>query len=151
MIRKTLCITALLLLLACWFWPRVGGCSQSQMYQISESELVTLESHLAALEQNNETLKAILSESSENLTIALNALTQSRAELATLRAELTQCRIDAESAKKSLETANLELQRASESFKASEKEREKIEGRLRNQRTVWQVLACILAGVAAAR
>lgn len=135
----------------CLCLPSVGGCSPSQTYQISESELTTLENHLDALEANNETLKAILSESGEELTIALDALTKSNEELMRLKAELAQCKTEAESARQSLQTANDELRRASELFKASEREHAKNEGRLRTQRNVWEALFAVSLGFAIAR
>lgn len=128
-----------------------GTCYASPTYTISESELMTLQNHLTALEQNNETLKAILSESNEDLTIALDALMKSQNELATLKAQLQQSKNDAESAKNSLQIANDELQKASQSFKAYEKERDRTENRLRNQRNIWEVLCFVAVGVAVAR
>jgi len=129
-------------------WPSVGGCSAIQTYTISASELETLQRNLDVLEQHNKTLRSILSTSGEELTAALNALTESQMELEKLRIELQTCKAEAQSAQKSLETANLELQKAAESFRQSEIAHEKTEGRLRNQRTIWQVVACVLAGVA---
>jgi hypothetical protein len=128
-----------------------GTCSANQTYTISENELQTLQNHLTALEQNNETLKAILSESNEDLTIALDALMKSQNELATLKAQLQQAKSDAESAKNSLAIANQELAKASQSFKAYEKERDRTENRLRNQRNIWEVLCFVAVGVAVAR
>ena len=132
-----------------WFLPSVGGCSP--IYQITEEELTALQNHLTVLETNNETLKNILSESNEDLTKALEALMKSQSELMTLKAQLQQAKSDAESAKKSLEIANQELQKAALSFKEYEKERDKTENRLRNQRNIWEVLCCIAVGVAVAR
>ena len=138
----------LLLAALCLCLPSAGTCSPSQTYQISESELQTLENHLTALEANNETLKTILSESNEDLTIALDALMKSQNELATLKMQLQQAKSDAESAKNSLQIANEELAKAAQSFKAYEKERDKVEGRLRNQRNIWEVLCLVAVGVA---
>lgn len=128
-----------------------GICYANQTYTISETDLTQLQNHLTALEQNNETLKAILSESNEDLTIALDALMKSQNELATLKMQLQQAKSDAESAKASLQIANEELQKASQSFKAYEKERDKTESRLRNQRNIWEVLFFVACGVAAAK
>lgn len=128
-----------------------GTCSANQTYTISESELTTLENHLTALEQNNETLRAILSESNEDLTIALDALMKSQNELATLKMQLHQAKNDAESAKNSLAIANEELAKASLSFKQYEIERDRTENRLRNQRNIWEVLCLVAVGVAVAR
>lgn len=150
--RKTRLLSTLLIL-ACLFLfaPSRGICSQSQQYTISETELQTLSDHLSELERNNETLKKILSESGEELTAALNALTESQKELTMLRNELTQCKADALSAKSSLQIANQELQKASESFKASEREHDRIEGRLRTQRNIWEALFAVAVGVAMAK
>jgi chromosome segregation ATPase len=140
-----------LLLALCWCWPSVGGCSESPTFTISASELQTLQNHLDALEANNNLLQEILSASDESLTAALDALMKSQAELATLKIQLETAKKDALSAQESLKTANEELARASESFKASERERDRIENRLRNQRNVWEVLCLVAVGVAAAR
>lgn len=149
--KKNSCVL-FVMSVALWLcWASVGGCSESRMYQISENELTALQEHLNVLEQNNETLRSILDGSNEELTAALNALTASKAELTKLKSELMQCRIDAENARKSLETANQELQKARESFKQSEKERDKIEGRLRTQRNIWEALFAVAVGVAIAR
>ena len=133
-----------------WFLPSVGGCSPS-LYQITETDLMTLENHLTQLEQNNNTLKEILTASDADLTIALDALTKSQAELLTLKTQLQQAKNDAESAKASLKIANDELAKASESFKKYEAERDKVEGRLRNQRNIWEFIAAVAVGVAVAK
>ena len=135
----------------CLFFPSVGGCSQSRMYEISETELQTLQTHLDELEKNNELLKTILSESDASLTTALDALMISQQELMTLKTQLEKARNDAKNAQDSLQIANLELQRASESFKASEREHDRIEGRLRNQRNIWEALFAVAVGFAVAR
>lgn len=134
-----------------WFSPCVGGCSENPTYTISESELQTLSNHLEILEKNNETLKAILSESNGDLTSALEALTKSQNELMTLKAQLTQAKNDAESAKASLKIANDELQKAAQYFKECEAAHAKTENRLRNQRNVWEFLCALAVGVAVAR
>jgi len=134
------------------FSSALGGiCYANATYTISESELTTLENHLAELEKNNETLRAILTESNEDLTIALDALMKSQAELTTLKAQLQQAKSDAESAKASLKIANDELAKAAQSFKEYEKERDKVENRLRTQRNIWEALFAVAVGVAIAR
>lgn len=143
--------TALFLSVLSFCSPCVGFCSANKMYQISESELTQLQTHLNELEQNNEMLKSILSESGEELTQALNALTLSQKELAMLREELQTCRAEASDAQKSLATANEELRRASESFKTYATEQDRIEGRLKNQRTFWQIIAGALVVYAVAK
>jgi len=135
----------------CLSWAFAGICSANRVYEISETELTQLQNHLDALEQNNKILQMLLSESDEQSTIALNKLMESQKELATLKMQLKQAQIDKESATKSLETANLELQKAAQSFKESEKEHAKIEGRLRTKCTVLEVLLGIATGFAIAR
>ncbi len=85
------------------------------------------------------------------MTAALDALMKSQAELTTLKIQLERAKSEALSAQESLKTANLELERAAESFRQSEKERDKIENRLRNQRNIWEVLCLVAVGVAVAR
>lgn len=148
---KKLFVSLVLCALACLSVGWHGTCYANQTYQISESELQTLQNHLTALEQNNETLKAILSESNEDLTIALDALMKSQNELATLKVQLQQAKNDAESAKNSLAIANEELRKASQSFKQYERERDRTENRLRNQRNIWEALCLVAVGVAVAR
>ena len=148
---RKLCVSLVLCALSFLSVGWHGTCYANQTYTISESELTTLQNHLDALEQNNETLKAILSESNEDLTIALDALMKSQNELATLKAQLQQAKNDAESARNSLQIANDELQKASQSFKQYEAARDKTENRLRNQRNIWEVLCFVAVGVAVAR
>jgi chromosome segregation ATPase len=150
-IKRVLFITLLFAASLFLCWVSVGSCSGNPTYTISESELETLQNHLNVLEQNNETLKAILSESDESLTAALDALMKSQQELTTLKIQLERAKNDALSAQESLKTANLELERAAESFRQSEKERDRIENRLRNQRNIWEVLCLVAVGVAVAR
>jgi septal ring factor EnvC (AmiA/AmiB activator) len=106
---------------------------------------------LQTLEQHNETLKSILTAQGSELTEALNLLTKSQEELAKLKAELKACKNDLNLSQESLKIANDELQKASQSFKAYEKERDKTENRLRNQRNIWEVLCLVAVGVAVAR
>lgn len=149
---KTNCLRAWLIAAClCLCLPCVGTCYANPTYTISETQLQELQNHLNALEANNETLKEILSTSGEELTAALNALTESKKELQTLKEALRQAKAEAESARQSLQTANDELQKAAQSFKASEAARDRTENRLRNQRNIWEALFFIAAGVAVAR
>ena len=148
---RKLCVISVLLALSFLSFGLVGTCYASATYQISESELQTLENHLTALEKNNETLKMLLSESDEGLTIALDKLMESQTELATLKAQLQKAKSDAESASQSLKIANEELAKAAQSFREYEKERDKKETRLRNQRNIWEVLCALAVGFAVAK
>jgi len=149
MIKKRFCVL-LLLSAAFFFWPlSCGICSGT--ITLTQAEAETLENHLNELQQNNEMLLTLLGESGTDLTKAAEALKESKNQIQTLKAQLQTLTDESARLSSSLRTANAELQKASEYYKQREKERDRIEGRLRNQRTVWQVLACILAGVAAAR
>jgi peptidoglycan hydrolase CwlO-like protein len=148
---KKLCVSLVLCALAFLSAGFCGTCYANQTYQISEIELLTLEQNLTTLEQNNETLKSILTAQGSELTEALNLLTKSQEELARLRNELKACKNDLNLSQESLKIANDELAKAAQSFKQYEKERDKVEGRLRNQRNIWEVLCAIAVGVAVAR
>ena len=123
----------------------VGSCSENQQYTISATQLEALQNHLNALEQNNSELLNLLNASEMDLTEASLSLSESKKELETLRAQLTALQAETKQLDASLRTANEELQRARESFKKSEKEHDRIEGRL------WEALFAVAVGVAVAR
>ena len=147
---KKLSIIFLLPLLF-WLLPSVGSCSGSQTYQISETQLTALENHLTELESNNAALMTLLEESEMDLTEATRQLNESKNQIAKLRNQLQALKNESEEARQSLLIVNEELRKASESFKASERAHEKIEGRLRTQRNIWEAIAAVLAGVCIAR
>ena len=122
-------------------------CSASAMYSISEEQLTTLENHLNCLEANNEKLERLLKESGEDLSLALKALSVSKADLQVLQKELEKAREDSIQAKQSLKIANDELQNAVASVRKSEAVRQRTE----RQRNFWEVIAMIAAGFAVAR
>ena len=132
------------------FSPCVGGCSESRTYTISESELTTLQNHLSALEQNNSELLSLLNASGTDLSKASSSLTEQRNELTKLKNELTALQAETQRLSESLRTANEELQSARESFKQYEREHDRIEGRLRTQRNIWEALFAVAVGVAVA-
>ena len=117
---KRLCIC----LLACSLWLAAGSTSQAEeMYQISESELTTLEQNLNQLEKNNETKQQLLTEQKTQLTEASQ-------QLETVKKELTASKSLNEATRKSLESAN-------QSLTELEKEaRRKIRVKTR-QRNLW--------------
>lgn len=141
----------LLLPLLFWLSAPVCFCSESQTYTINETQLMALEAHLNALEANNAELMTLLDESNQDLTEATKQLNESKNQIAELRRELQALKNESEEARRSLTTANEELKKASESFKASERAHERIKGRLRTQRNVWEAIAAVLAGVCIAR
>lgn len=69
----------LFLPLACSFWLLAGSISQAEtMYQISESELTTLERDLNQLEKSNASKQDLLTEQQKQLEIAEKELTESK-------------------------------------------------------------------------
>ena len=146
-------LCAMLLMALCFYscLPGLGSCSESRMYQISENELMTLEQHLATLEQNNSELLNLLNASELDLNEASRSLSESKKELATLKAQLETLQAETKTLSESLRIANEELAKASASFKVFERERDKIENRLRTQRNVWEALFAVAVGIAIAK
>ncbi len=67
------------LLLACSLWLAAGSTSQAEeMYQISESELTTLERDLNQLEKSNASKQDLLTEQQKQLETAEKELTESK-------------------------------------------------------------------------
>ena len=150
-IKRVLFITLLLVASLFLCWQSVGSCSESRTFEISETQLQQLQMHLTELERNNNELLSLLNESNLDLSEASQSLSASRKELETLREQLTALQSETQRLDESLRTANAELQNARESFRKSEKERDKIEGRLRTQRNIWEALFAVAVGVAVAR
>ena len=118
---KRLCIC----LLACSLWLAAGSTSQAEeMFQISESELTSLETNLDELEKSNANKQDLL--------------TEQRRQLETAQTEL------AESKKTNAETRKL-LESANQSLKELEDEAKKdIETKTR-QRNLWiGISGCLL-------
>ena len=128
---KRLCIC----LLACSLWLAAGSGTQAEeMYQISESELTTLEQDLNQLAKNNETKQQLLTEQQTQLT-------EANRQLEAVQKELTASKSLNEATQKSLERAN-------QSFKKYETEAEhKIRVKTR-QRNLWIVISAIFGTIA---
>lgn len=91
------------LLLACSLWLAAGSTSQAEeMYQISETELTTLETNLNQLKKNNETKQQLLTEQKTQLTEASQ-------QLETVKKELTESKKMNAATQKSLARANQSL------------------------------------------
>ncbi len=140
----------------CLFSPCAGFCSPT--YTVTEEQMQMLSSILDGLEQDNRQLQSLLTESNEGLATANNEssllrgkLNEAQSQLKELKTQLENLRTECDNARRSLDEANRELRLASESFKQSMKEHERIEGRLRTQRNIWTVIACVLGGIAATR
>lgn len=96
---KRLCIC----LLVCSLWLAAGSTSQAEeMYQISSSELTTLETNLNQLKKNNETKQQLLNEQQMQLT-------EANQQLETVWKELTVSENLNEATQKSLARANQSL------------------------------------------
>ncbi len=150
-IKRVLFITLLFSASLFLFWASVGSCSESRTFEISETQLQQLQMHLTELERNNNELLSLLSASEMDLSEASQSLSASRKELETLREQLAALQSETQRLDESLRIANAGLQNARESFRKSEKERDKIEGRLRTQRNIWEALFAVAVGVAVAR
>lgn len=117
---KRLCI--------CWLWGLLwlaaGTSSQAEtMYQISESELTTLEQDLNQLAKNNETKQQLLTEQKTQLT-------EANRQLETVQKELTESKSLNAQTQKSLERVNQSLKQLEDEAK------QKIRVKTR-QRNLW--------------
>ena len=111
-------------LLACSLWLLAGSISQAEtMYQISESELTTLERDLNQLEKSNASKQDLLTEQQKQLT-------EANQQLETVKKELIASKSLNDQTQKSLEKAN-------QSLTELEKEaRRKVQVKAR-QRNLW--------------
>lgn len=110
------------LLLACSLWLAAGSTSQAEeMYQISETELTTLEVNLNQLKKNNETKQRLLTEQKTQLS-------EANQQLETVKKELIASKRLNEATQKSLEKANQSLKR----FEDEAKRKIRVKTRQRN-------------------
>ena len=136
-----------LLFVALSFFALPSTCGAEATYTITETQLITLESNLNELEQNNETLLTLLNGSETDLKIAREQLSESAKEIEKLTAQLKALKAESERARQSLEIANIELQNALTSVQQLEDKKRRIE----RQRNMWEVIAVILGGIAITR
>ena len=116
------------LLLVCSLWLAAGSTSQAEeMYQMSESELTTLEVNLNQLEKNNETKQQLLTEQKTQLT-------EANQQLETVKKELIASKNLSEATQKSLEGANQSLRQ----FEDEAKRKIRVKTR---QRNLWIAIA----------
>lgn len=105
-------------------WLSAGSTSQAEtMYQISESELTTLEQDLNQLAKNNETKQQLLTEQKTQLT-------EANRQLETVQKELTESKSLNAQTQKSLERVNQSLKQLEDEAK------QKIRVKTR-QRNLW--------------
>jgi len=133
--EKKLLLLFLSALLCWWLFFAPGTCSASgtpePMYQITESELTTLENNLAQLSSINNRLQVDLREQS-------NEATRLRQELDALKRELEQLRSLSQTQESSLTNANKLLEEY-----AIEAKRTRV--RIKAQRNGWAAAAACLA------
>ena len=136
-LREKILLLAFLLSLFCWWlfsasgicWA--SGTQAEPMYQITESELTTLENNISALKSINSRLQVDLREQSSEAT-------RLRQELDALRKELEQLRSLSAKQEDSLTSANKLLEQY-----AIEAKRERL--RIKAQRNGWAAAAACLA------
>lgn len=119
---------SLVFLLVCSLWLAAGSTSQAEeMYQISSSELTTLETNLNQLKKNNETKQQLLTEQQMQLT-------EANQQLETVWKKLIASKNLNEATQKSLARANQSLTELENEAKR------KIRVKTR-QRNLWIVIA----------
>ena len=134
---KKLLLLFLSLLLCWWLFFAPGTASASEMpanqpvvmYQITESELTTLETNLVQLRSINERLQVDLKVQSDEATLL-------RKELDALKKELEHLRSLSQTQESSLTNANKLLEQY-----ATEAKRERL--RIKAQRNTWEAVACL--------
>jgi chromosome segregation ATPase len=119
-------IKTCLLFVALSFFAVPSTCGAEATYTITETQLITLESNLSELEQNNETLLSLLNGSETDLQIAKEQLSESAKEIEKLTAQLKALKAESERAQQSLEIANIELQNALTSVQQLENKKRRI-------------------------
>lgn len=105
------------------------------------------------MESNQDlTIASEQSDSLSNQIVVLDSqLTESQNQIETLKQQLITLKQQTAAAQTSLKTANEELASASASFKKYEKEQEKIEGQLKTQKNIWQIIAGLAVGYAVSK
>lgn len=118
------------LLLVCLLWLAAGTTTQAEtIYQISESQLTTLEQNLQTLQTHNEEKQKLLTEQQKQLT-------EAEQQLAIANKQLAESRTLNDQTQKSLQKAN-------QSLKTLEKEaKHKIQVKTR-QRNLWIGIAAL--------
>ena len=124
----------LLCLFSWWLFSAQATCSASTKlpeptYQITESELTTLENNLAQLSSINTRLQLDLKVQSDEATAL-------KLEVTELKKQLEQLRSQSVKQEDSLATANKLLEQY-----ATEAKRERL--RIKAQRNTWEVIACL--------
>ena len=136
--EKKLLLLFLSLLLCWWLFFAPATCSASgtpePVYQITETQLNTLEKNLELLDQ-------VLAQQNPELTTLQLQLAESKKELTMLRKELATSKEQLQKAEESLRNANLYLEKC-----AAEEKRTRL--RIKAQRNFWEaVAACLVVGL----
>lgn len=108
---KTIIKSLLFLLFAFLLWLAAGTTTQAEMmYQISESQLTTLEQNLQTLQMHNEEKQKLLTEQQKQLTIADQQLAIANKQLAKSKALNDQTQKSLQKANQSLTQLEKEAQ-----------------------------------------
>jgi chromosome segregation ATPase len=99
---------------------------------------------LKALQTNNQKLGELLSESQADSQKAKELCRTLQEQVTTLQTQLAALQTENKQALTSLEIAQNDLNNAMESYRQSEANHQATENRLRNQRTLWQVIGGLL-------
>lgn len=137
--EKKIILAFLSVLLCWWLFFAPATCSASgtpePVYQITETQLSTLEKNLDLLDQ-------LLAQQDPELTKLQLQLVESKKELTTLRNELATSKEQLRKAEDSLRNANLYLEKCAQEGK-------KTRLRVKTQRNLWEaVAACLVMALA---
>jgi chromosome segregation ATPase len=149
-----MCCALLLSQQSCGYCSETSGATQDRL-TVSMTDWQTLR-------ENNKKQATLLTELSTELQTAQTQLTRSKAELSTARTaltelqtqlieqkqlsmqlqnQLTELQQNQTNAKNSIEAANQSLSAMNQEIKAERQQRDKTERQLRQQKTMWQILA----------
>lgn len=172
---KNICASALVLLLSLYALSSYGYCSETSA--VDPTLISVSMTDWNKLKSNNAQQKVLLTQLSSELQTARKQLENSRTELTAVKAslttsgqqtialekeltaqkqlstqlanQLTELQASQQNAKDSLSQANQSLQNMTADLRAERVQRDKTEKRLRQQKTIWQIVALGL-GISAA-
>lgn len=134
-----------LLLLLCWA-SVIGSVSAAEtMYQISEAELTQLEANNRRQSELLTQLEIQLIASQQESATLQTSTKVLRTQLTASNNQVTALQQDLQTAQQSLQKSKQSMERAQAYLQAYEKEARKTQQRLRRQRTMWAVVAGVLA------
>lgn len=135
----------LLFLFVCLLWLASGsGTRAEEMYQISESELTTLETNLQTLKAHSQERQKVLTEQATLLNQQKETIKKQAEELRRLKKEIVISKTANKETQKSLLRANRFL------TELEKEARHKVQVKAR-QRNIWAAVAVIAVGAAISR